>query len=476
MLIKQFMAVGISAFFACAAAATGLPPSFQDALKKAKIPETAVSVMVQEIGQKEPLITHLEQTLRNPASVMKVVTTTAGLDLLGTQYQWKTEVYLDGILTADGTLQGNLILKGYGDPKITIEQWQDFMQQLVASGVKKITGDLWMDRSVFSLPKFSPAAFDGEPIKPYNVGPDALLLTFKSVRLQIIPNLDKKAKFATVLVEPPLASVRVTKAPKQTNQRCGDGWASSRPKIQELGKETLLQFGGKYSSRCGVSEKYLAVLDAPHFIHDMFAYYYREAGGDFKGGFKEITAPTNKTPYLTFHSLPLSNIVYDINKRSNNVMAQQLFLALSSQKNSPPYSYETSRAVVNDWIKTRALHVPGLLVENGSGLSRLERISAEGLVSLLLFAEKSPWFDAFYESLPVAGVDGTLKRRFGRSAAKERARMKSGYLNNVRALAGYIEDVNGKHYVAVILLNHKNAKGAAQMMEFFVNEIAKGTV
>ena len=151
----------------------------------------------------------------NPASVMKLVTTFAALELLGPDYRWKTEAYLGGPLD-NGTLEGDLILKGYGDPKITIEQWQAFMATLRAQGLAAVTGDLVLDRSYFRLPPHDPAAFDGEPLRPYNVGPDALLVNFKAVRFVFAP--DAAGDGVDVRVEPPLPQVALG-APPQPRQR-----------------------------------------------------------------------------------------------------------------------------------------------------------------------------------------------------------------------------------------------------------------
>ena len=159
------------------AAHAALPPPVAREFRLAGVPPSAVAVVVQETGRRKPLLAHQAAKAMNPASVMKVVTTFAALELLGTDYRWTTEAILDGPLE-NGVLHGNLVLVGHGDPKITIEQWQAFMARLVALGLTAIDGDLVLDRSFFAPPRYDPAAFDGEPLKPYNVGPDALLVNF----------------------------------------------------------------------------------------------------------------------------------------------------------------------------------------------------------------------------------------------------------------------------------------------------------
>ncbi|MDR1529759.1 MAG: D-alanyl-D-alanine carboxypeptidase/D-alanyl-D-alanine-endopeptidase [Burkholderiales bacterium] len=457
-------------------ASAALPQEWQDALTKAGVPDTAISAVIQEIGKDEPLLQHRETELMNPASVMKLVTTAAGLDLLGANYRWKTEVFLDGAFspTEFGVFNGNLALKGYGDPKITVERWQAFMQGLNAAGIVKINGDLLIDRNFFSLSPHNPALFDNEPLKPYNVGPDALLLSFKSVRLEITPPADPKAKRATVIVEPPLPTIKIDTAPKLTSRKCGDWWRNANPSFNDQGVGASIKFSGNYSKKCGKTEHYVALLDAPHFAHGMFTYYFNEAGGNFTGNLREGVIPQNATPALTFYSLPLRDIVSDINKRSNNVMARQLFLTLAASRNPPPHSLATARTTVAEWLQEKHIDMPGLYMDNGSGLSRDSRVSAAGLLALLLYAEKSEWRDIFWDSLPIAGVDGTLKDRFRQSTSYDRARLKTGLLEGIRTLAGYVEDINGRRYAVVIMINHEHAKRSKETMETLINWIAEG--
>ena len=183
-----------------------VPRSIARAFLDAGVPMTAVGIVVQDAAAPRPLFAHQPELPLNPASVMKLVTTFAALELLGTDYRWRTEAYLDGPLE-HGVLRGNLVLKGYGDPKITVEQWQSFMADLRARGIDEITGDLVLDRSFFALPPHDAAGFDNEPLKPYNVGPDALLVNFKAVRFAFAPAVAGDA--VALAVEPALGRVAV---------------------------------------------------------------------------------------------------------------------------------------------------------------------------------------------------------------------------------------------------------------------------
>ncbi|MDR2016217.1 MAG: D-alanyl-D-alanine carboxypeptidase/D-alanyl-D-alanine-endopeptidase [Burkholderiales bacterium] len=462
-------AIGLSRAGAVSAA---LPEAWKEALQRVGVPENAVAVAVQEVGAVKPVLLHRADALMNPASVIKLATTAAALDLLGADYRWKTEAYLDGHL-ADGILHGNLILKGYGDPKITIEQWQAFMQRLRQAGLSQITGDLIVDRSLFSLPVHDPSAFDKEPLKPYNVGPDALLVSFKAVRFEFAPSASKNNKEAQITVEPPLTGIKIVSAPPLSDKRCGDWLGGLKPTFKNVGSYAEVHFSGDYSARCGVRDMYVALLDVPHFVHGMFTHYFVEAGGAFAGSVREGKAPEG-APWLTFESLPLPEVVQDINKRSNNVMAQQVFLTLAALQMTPPYTRGGARLAMAEWLKTNKINMEGLFVDNGAGLSRDTRVSAQGLLNLLLHAQQTPWRDLFFDSLPLAGVDGTLKYRFHKSAAHNQARLKTGLLEGARALAGYVDDPQGRRYAVVILLNHAKARGSAPAMETIIEGIHQG--
>ncbi|MFO1397824.1 MAG: D-alanyl-D-alanine carboxypeptidase/D-alanyl-D-alanine-endopeptidase [Burkholderiales bacterium] len=453
---------------ALVAAAThaALPSGVARAFTANGIPLSAVSVVVREAGQPSPLFTHDADRPVNPASVMKLVTTYAALDLLGRDYRWKTEAYLDGKLDAAGTLDGNLVLKGYGDPKITIEQWQAFMADLRAKGLVRITGDLVLDRSWFKLPEHDPAAFDAEPLKPYNVGPDALLVNFKAVRFAFAPDPAKNA--VTVRADPPLPDIALDALPQLTGGDCGDWRASLAANYVNRGASASAAFPGRYAQACGEHDWYVALLDHPHYVHGMFATYFREKGGIFAGGVREGRAPRGAQPFAVLDSAPLYDVMRDVNKLSNNVMARQVFLTLATAKHPPPATPALATEVVQQWLKEKKIPLAGLVLENGSGLSRRERLTANSLARLLAAADRSPVREEFASSLAVAAVDGTVQKRFRDGSVAGQALLKTGTLEGVRALAGYVIDAEGRRYIVAAVVNHANAARAAPALDYLV--------
>ena len=257
-----------------------LPQPVARAFLAERIPLSAVGAYVQEIGATKPLFTQQPGKAMNPASTMKLVTTFAALELLGPNYQWITEAYADGPI-ADGVLDGNLVLKGRGDPKITVEQFNDFVAHIRATGLSSIRGDLVLDRTWFDPGPYDPGAFDGEPLRPYNVGPDALAVNFKSVRFIFAPNAAGDG--VDVRVDPPIGRVTVQGSPRLVPGDCGDWHATLQADFADRGDSAQAVFRGRYAQACGEREWYVALLDHPHYMLNLFARTWADSGGTFAG-------------------------------------------------------------------------------------------------------------------------------------------------------------------------------------------------
>lgn len=455
----------ISLLFIANAQAVALPRAVQQELKKVGIPLNAVAVEVREVGKHGSLIALNTQRPMNPASTMKLVTTYAALDLLGPAYTWKTEAWLDGELK-DGVLKGDLILKGYGDPKFAIEQFWLWLSELRARGLREIQGDLILDRSFYKLPSHDPSEFDNDPVRAYNVGPDALLINFNTLRLRYIPN----GSALTVITEPPLDGFMLDNrlAPNGSKVNC-DNW-DDLFQVQPLGDSVVLQ--GDYALECGEREQNLSVMPHTRYVGALFGAIWKELGGSIKGKERDGLVTANATLFSTHRSEPLSGIIRDINKFSNNVMARQLFLTLGSAINDPEEQH-TSEQVSNKlgsmniersilttqmWLMSNQLHFPELVLENGAGLSRKERISVAHMAELLQHASTHPLSAELQASLPILGVDGSVKKRLKKSPAASHAHLKTGTLTGVKTIAGYVRAQSGKEWTLVFFINHPYAQ------------------
>ena len=442
-----------------AADSAALPATVVAALQRARLPPQALAAMVLPVdGRAAPRLAYQADQALNPASVMKLVTTYAALDLLGPAFTWDTPVYLDA-RPEGGSLRGNVHIQGQGDPKLVVERLWLLMRRLRALGIDVIEGDIVLDRSAFVLPAHDAAAFDGEPWRPYNAAPDALLLNYKAVAMGFTP--DVAAGVAHVRYEPPLAQVQlapsVPLAPAGT--ACGD-WRTGLH--ADLAHAERIGFQGAYPAACGAREWSVAPADPRGYAARAVEGMWRELGGQLKGRVRDGQVPAGLQPAFSNPSPALAEVVRDINKYSNNVMTQQLLLTLGLQK-AGQGSFEAARGVIAQWWRERVGATDQPALDNGSGLSREARLSPRALGRMLQQAWASPVMPEFVASLPIAGVDGTLRRRPALAAGA--AHLKTGSLRDVTAVAGYVHAASGRRYVLVAMVNHPNAAAARPALD-----------
>jgi serine-type D-Ala-D-Ala carboxypeptidase/endopeptidase (penicillin-binding protein 4) len=449
-------------FCVCAGgqAAEGWPPSVQQALRAAGIPPASAAGVVQPVDARKPSLQVNEAVPMNPASVMKLVTTLAGLEVLGPNYRWRTNAYLDGPLR-DGILQGSLILKGTGDPKLSFESFWLLLRALRDRGLREVRGDLVLDRSYFATGEHDPSRFDAEPLRAYNVGPDALLVSFKSVSFQFIP---EESGSVLVLAQPRPEQLEVVSVLRGSGGACGDWREKVRADFQTAAKLRAM-FTGEYPTSCGERTWHVALLSHPEFVGGVFRQLWPELGGVLSGGVREGVMPPGMKLFYSHESVALAEIVRDINKFSNNVMARQLYLTLGAEAARPPGRYDKSFGVVRSWLAKKALEMPELVIENGSGLSRRERISAQSLAAMLVHAFHSTVMPEFVASMPLVAVDGTMRKRLKGEEVAGSAHIKTGSLGDVRAIGGYVLDRKGRRHVVVMMVNHANAHLAQPAMD-----------
>jgi serine-type D-Ala-D-Ala carboxypeptidase/endopeptidase (penicillin-binding protein 4) len=439
--------------FVFKAAAQELPRSVLQALKTAGVPASSVAVWVQEVGAARPSVAARAERAVEPASVMKLLTTYAALELLGPAYRWKTEAYVDG---------DDLILRGYGDPKLNYESFWLLLRSLRGRGLKDLHGDVVLDRSYFGPAQYN--AFDSEVFRPYNVTPDALLVNFKSLRFTFIPEGEKGVR---VFAEPALPGLEIVNSLKLGEGACPDGNRAFREQAQASfeSRPPRASFVGVYPASCGERDLNIALYDPQDYVAAMIRQLWGEMGGTWSGSVREGTvSPSAKLLYV-HESEPLSDIVRDINKFSNNVMARQLFLTLGAHVGGPPARAEEGARAIKDWVKAKKIDAPELALENGSGLSHNERISAHHLAQLLLAAWRSPVMPEFISSLPVVAADGTMKKRLLGERIAGNAHIKTGLLADARSIAGFVLDRNGRRHVVVMIANHPKAPQADAAMD-----------
>ena len=450
------------------AATRGLPAEVEAALEQAKLPRDALVAVVQEVGANTPRVSWQPQKLVNPASLAKLITTSAALDLLGPAWTWATPVWLQGTLQ-NGVLDGNLHIKGSGDPKLVMERLWLLLRRVQQLGVREIRGDIVLDRSAFNVAEQSPGDFDGESLRPYNASADALLLNYKSVVLTFTPTLTRGA--AVVSMDPPLQGVKSDASLPLSNAPCDD-WRSALK--ADFSDPTRIKLNGSFSAACGEKQWAVAYADPKSYNARVLGGMWSEMGGKLGGVVRDGPSPanlgpTNLPPTFEVLSPPLAEVVRDINKFSNNVMAQQLFLSLALAQRGQG-TVEAARDVLREWLTAKLSERTGdinngVVIDNGSGLSRDARVTAQMMARLLQVAMASSAMPELLSSLPVSGVDGTLRR--SRSPAG-RAHLKTGSLRDVMGVAGVVLANSGRRYVVVAIVDHANANAARPAIDALV--------
>ncbi|WP_298399615.1 D-alanyl-D-alanine carboxypeptidase/D-alanyl-D-alanine-endopeptidase [uncultured Azonexus sp.] len=458
--------LSLLALTASAPVAAQLPPPVVRALQAAQIPTDKVALIVQPVDAMAPSLAHNAEMVMNPASVMKLLTTYAALNLLGPAHTWQTTILAEQPVER-GTLPGNLYLKGSGDPRFTVEHLWLLLRQLRTRGVDRIAGDIVLDRSVFASTAFDPAAFDNKPLRAYNVGPNGLLMDFQALRFTLQP-VDGQAR---AWLESPSAGLIVDDRLQALNGPCPGDWRD-RVSLAVVpdGAGRRLEIRGGYALQCGERTVNLAPLSADAHASGLILALWQELGGRIDGQVRPGLTPATAAPLVRHESAALGEVVRDINKYSNNVMARQLFLTLGND--GAPASNERATRRIIDWLRSRRLDFPELVIDNGSGLSRSERISAGSMNRLLLDAWRSPVMPEFIASLPLAGIDGTMKKRLNGDAASGRAHIKTGTLNGVRTAAGYVLDAGGRRHALTFFINDPRAQTGGEAIDALLNWLA----
>jgi D-alanyl-D-alanine carboxypeptidase/D-alanyl-D-alanine-endopeptidase (penicillin-binding protein 4) len=491
-LIENFMLPRLSLLAALGFAASAhaeLPPAVAELLRSSNIPQSAIGAIV--LRGDSTLLSHGAQASMQPASTMKLVTSMVALEQFGPAFRTRTELRSSADLV-DGVLTGDLILRGGADPDFDDQALKRMLQTLRNQGISTIRGDLILDRSLFqpSRPDLVLAPFDESPELRYNVIPDALLLNTNLVQIDV----RSTAKKLTIKLMPEFENVTLVSDLMLQASHCArwaDGW-STPDYLRGADGKIRIVLRGSFPQNCSKTAS-LNLLDRDDYAGRLFRASWRRLGGSLKGAVREAATPLSgavsvapPTRLLAEHvSRALPEVLRDINKTSDNTLARLLYLSLGSLSTDamlgsrpiilagPENTAARADLAVRQWLQRHHIDAAGLVLENGSGLSRLERISPAQMAAVLQAASDSPWAPEFQASLPIVGLDGTMRNRLGTSAAAYRARIKTGTLKNVTAIAGYVHDANGQPCVVVAMINHDLAnQGGRAALDALIDWVA----
>lgn len=443
--------------------AVSLPSTLVRAMKQAGIPDGSVSILVRDAGSDETVIDLNADRPRSPASTIKVLTTFVALDTLGPSYTWKTRVYRTGKLS-NGVLAGDLVLVGGGDPYMTSDRWWGFVQALRETGLAKINGDIVIDNTYFAPIAATRADFDDQPWRSYNVLPDALMVNFQTSNFTF--NVVPQRMRPQVIVNPMPANLVVKNLAQTREGRCTGYNRGIMFNTPDPADPLTIVVSGTMPAACGRFSINRAIMTAPDYAYGTFRTLWNQSGGAIDGGLRIAPLPADAILLYEHESLPVPEVIRLVNKFSNNVMARHLLLTLGAERFGAPATTQNGREAVKLWLDEHEIRIPGFVIDNGSGLSREERVTARGLADLLDVAWHSPFMPEFAASLPLSATDGTLRNRFRAAGMQGRLRMKTGRLDDVSGLAGFVNAASGKTFIVVILVNHPGAhNGTAEIVQ-----------
>ena len=461
-LIKkiQLSIIGVSCCLNYALA-QDLPKNIQSILSKYKLPDSSISIYVEQTQNKDALLDWRSDQLINPASTMKVVTTYAGLDLLGPDYTWNTNFYIDSPIVG-GAINDKFYIKGYGDPLLINETLEDAVIAIRKKGITSLAGDLVIDNTYFDLKQSKLALYDDFSMSPYNALPDAANINFGTVEFNILTG--KYSSRPNVVINPPLPGYKLFSRMRMRGGKCQSSYLKPKIELIPYQGNMTVSFSGQYAKQCGNRSFYKVLASPDKLLFAAFKKLWVKHGGNFSGSYEYGVVPESAKLIHSLASEPLINQIALMNKKSNNVMTRQLFLTLGAEKIGRPGSLEKSRQVINAWLKKKGFDVENSFIDNGSGLSRKSVLSTKLLSDLLTDAAEHPQGQQFMQSLSIAGIDGTMRNRFRNHPAQGQLFIKTGTLNGVRAIAGYVNSQSGNKYTVATIQQHPgigNGRGKA---------------
>jgi serine-type D-Ala-D-Ala carboxypeptidase/endopeptidase (penicillin-binding protein 4) len=468
---------------AAVTASTSLPAEIKTMLRESNLDEAAIGVLVMRVADGNIIVSHGANKSMQPASTMKVLTAIVGLDRLGPAYRSRTELTTTGIID-NGVLTGDITLRGLGNTDIEAQDFDHLLLTLRHKGIQTIRGNLVVDRHFYQPSRIDIGVtpFDESVEFRYNVIPDALMLNMNLAEYAIETNHER----FLIRLSPQLENVSVISNMTLNDKPCGkweDSWKMPTTVKSDDG-EIRVYLNGSFPKNCTQAVN-INVIDRADYVERLFRALWAKLGGSFTGAVLEAKMPetarladtlAKKTLLAQHQARPLAEVTRNINKVSDNTITRMTLLNLGALNSTGAgTTLQKGEAEIRAWLKQRNIDDAGLVIENGSGLSRLERISAAQLASVLQAAHRSKWAPEFMSSLPIVGVDGSMRSRLKGTPAAEVGRIKTGSLRDVVAVAGYMPDATGQLHVVAAMINDPKAisAGGRAILDKLLEWVAK---
>lgn len=420
-------------------------------------------VVVRDVQTGETLYTRDAERMLIPASNMKLLVTAASLHRLGADYRFRTRVWMRGTLMPDGTLQGDLILQGLGDATLEMNGLESLAQQVRQAGIVRVQGYLMYDDSWLDAERYGFGWGSGDEPFGYQAQMSALCAERNAVRLYAKPAA-RVGEPAQLRLEPDTNYVMLVNRTRTVPRDTPDTDVSAtrtRARNEITIEGTLPQNGAE------VFVGRYAVENPPHYAAHLFRQALQAAGISVEKG---IVPRLDPSPYPAIREIagmrlvaehlspPLREVVALINKPSDNLITEITLKTLGKEVRGAGTT-ATGVQVLREFLQSAGLEMGAVHIVDGSGLSRINGVSAENFVRLLVYMHRSPHAEAFRESLPVYGVDGTLRNRLRGTPVQGNGFTKTGSLNRVSSLSGYLRTRSGRWLAFSIVMNAYNASG-----------------
>lgn len=427
-----------------------LPEPLAFMLEQENIPPETLSIIIQKVDSSAPLIDFNSKKYRSPGSLTKLFTSFVALDYLGPETQWHTKIFASDSID-DGTVD-QLLIVGGGDPFLTTDKLLELIHKLRKMGIHTIENGLLIDQRVFPKGNIKSGDFDNDPLRPYNVMHASLMANFNTIDFVV----KKNAKKNKIDIEYDFLpdGIYFDNKLKIGNGSCADfrEQVNFNQLIQEsYPPRVIIELSGEYPQQCNQYTHDIAVTETNHFFFGLFSYLWKKSGGSISGYINEANIDKSDDLLLNFKSIKLLDLLPHLLKDSNNFIARQLFFSIGQSKSN--YNLKQSRKVIKKTLKKNKINSRRNFYDNGSGLSRSTKIRPDTLSSLLQVIYQHSMSDLIISSLPISGVDGTLSNRFNSTQLKGRMRLKTGTLDGVRSLAGFVQGMSGQEYIVVLIHN-----------------------
>lgn len=428
-----------------------------------------VGIIVANAEKSEILYERNADELLIPASVSKVFTAYSSLKRLKPNATFKTHVYRSGSVK-DGKLVGDLYIAGGGDPSLVSERMWMLVNDLRRSGIKTVTGNIITDSSYYDEEKNPETRPKYLKDQAYNAPVGALSFNFNTCTIYVRPG-DEPGSAPTVITDPANSYIDVVNQAKTGKNGSANTVVVSRTDYVkgDVGDTVLLR--GSIPANHGELRFYKNIVNPALYAGHMFKRFLDELGIKVAGNVIEGRVPENAKQILVFESQPLWQIVWGMNKFSNNFVADQIMKKLGAEAWGAPGTLKKGITAIQDTLEDIGISRKGYTIVDGSGLTRNTRVTARQVLTVLNSAYHDISISSeFMASLGVAGEDGTLRNRFPTSRGDFTLRAKTGTLDDVTALAGYTSSEDRETLAFVIILN--DPRGKYGRMTKWVDDLA----